>query len=40
MMEDRSLAPDIEAAAARIGEGALSALFKGLAGMPALWVPA
>ena len=40
MMSDRSLAADIETAAARIGEGALSALFKGLADMPALWVPA
>ncbi len=40
MMEDRSLAPDIEAAAAHIGEGALSTLFKGLPGMPDLWVPA
>lgn len=39
MMEDRSLAADIEIAAARIGEGALSTLFKGLADMPALWVP-
>lgn len=39
MMSDRSLAPDIETAAARIGQGRLSALFKGLADMPALWVP-
>ncbi|MCC7152347.1 MAG: aromatic amino acid lyase, partial [Rubrivivax sp.] len=40
MMSDRSLAPDIETAAAHIGEGRLSALFKGLSDMPALWVPA
>ncbi|MFT3820075.1 MAG: histidine ammonia-lyase [Rubrivivax sp.] len=40
MMEDRSLAPDIEAAAARIGSGALGAIFRGLPHRPALWVPA
>ena len=40
MMEDRSLAADIEAAAARIGRGALGAIFRGLPDMPALWVPA
>jgi histidine ammonia-lyase len=39
MMTDRSLASDIEAAAARIGAGALSALFQGLPQTPALWVP-
>ncbi|ODU09845.1 MAG: histidine ammonia-lyase [Rubrivivax sp. SCN 71-131] len=40
MMQDRSLAADIEAAAARIDGGAMSALFKGLPAMPTLWVPA
>ena len=40
MMEDRSLAADIETAAGHIADGALSVLFKGLPEMPALWVPA
>lgn len=40
MMVDRSLAGDIEAAADRIGQGALSALFQGLPQTPPLWVPA
>ncbi len=40
MMEDRSLAVDIEAAATQIGRGALGAIFRGLPDMPALWVPA
>ncbi len=40
MMVDRSLASDIEAAADRIGQGALSALFQGLPQTPPLWVPA
>jgi histidine ammonia-lyase len=40
MMQDRSLAADIEAAADRIGRGALGAIFRGLPDMPALWVPA
>ncbi|MBL8334410.1 MAG: histidine ammonia-lyase [Rubrivivax sp.] len=39
MDEDRSLAPDIETAAQRIGSGALSEIFRGLDGLPALWVP-
>ncbi len=39
MMEDRSLAPDIEAAAQHIGRGALSVIFRGRPDMPALWVP-
>ena len=39
MMEDRSLAADIEAAAARIGAGAPGAIFRGLPAMPPLWVP-
>ncbi len=40
MMVDRSLASDIEVAADRIGQGALSALFQGLPQTPPLWVPA
>ncbi|GMV46115.1 MAG: histidine ammonia-lyase [Pseudomonadota bacterium] len=40
MMSDRSLAADIEAARACIGRGELSALFRALPQMPALWVPA
>jgi len=40
MMSDRSLAADIEAACACIGRGELSALFRALPDMPALWVPA
>ncbi|WP_326539848.1 histidine ammonia-lyase [Pseudorhodoferax sp.] len=38
MMSDRSLAGDIEAAAAMIGGGALGAIFRGRTGMPRLWV--
>ena len=40
MMVDRSLAPDIEAACACIHEGRLTAIFRGLADAPPLWVPA
>jgi histidine ammonia-lyase len=40
MMVDRSLAADIEQAAAHIGRGALSAIFRGRPDMPPLWVPA
>ena len=40
MMEDRSLAPDIEAATALVRGGALSALFRKLPGLPPLWTPA
>ena len=39
MMTDRSLAPDIEAASARIGDGSLTAIFRGRPDMPPLWVP-
>jgi len=38
MMIDRSLAPDIEAAATHIGEGSLTAIFRGRPDMPPLWV--
>ena len=40
MMSDRSLASDIEAAAARIGSGALTTIFRDRPEMPPLWVPA
>ena len=40
MMEDRYLAPDIEAATALVRGGALGAVFRTLPGLPALWVPA
>ena len=38
MPTDRYLAPDIEQASRLVREGALSALFRGLPGLPALWV--
>jgi histidine ammonia-lyase len=37
---DRHLAPDLEAAAALVREGALSPLLRALPEVPALWVPA
>ncbi len=40
MPTDRHMAPDIAAAAALVNEGALSAIFRGLDGLPALWVAA
>ena len=40
MPTDRYLAPDIESAAALVQAGALSAVFRSLPGLPALWVPA
>ena len=40
MPVDRYIAPDIDAATGLVRAGALSALFKGLADLPALWVPA
>jgi histidine ammonia-lyase len=40
MMQDRYLAPDIEAATALVQGGALGAVFRKLPGLPALWVPA
>jgi histidine ammonia-lyase len=40
MPTDRYLAPDIEAATALVTDGALSRVFRSLAGLPALWKPA
>ncbi len=40
MPTDRYLAPDIEAAAALVREGALTSLLRAQPGLPALWVPA
>ena len=37
MLTDRYLAPDIERASALVRRGALSGVFRGLAGLPALW---
>lgn len=37
MPTDRYLAPDIERASALVRRGALSGVFRGLAGLPALW---
>jgi histidine ammonia-lyase len=40
VQRDRFLAPDIEAAQQLVSSGALSGVFRGLRGLPALWVPA
>jgi histidine ammonia-lyase len=40
MPTDRYLAPDIEAATALVTDGSLSRVFRSLAGLPALWIPA
>jgi histidine ammonia-lyase len=40
MPADRYLAPDIERATSLVTGGALSAVFRGLEGLPALWIPA
>jgi len=40
MPTDRYIAPDIEAAAARVNGGALSVVWRSLPALPALWVPA
>jgi histidine ammonia-lyase len=40
MPTDRYLAPDIERATGLVTGGALSAVFRGLEGLPALWIPA
>ncbi len=37
--QDRYLAPDIERATALVTSGALSPVFRGLPGLPALWAP-
>ena len=39
MMQDRYLAPDIEAATALVRGGELSAVLHSLPGQPALWTP-
>jgi histidine ammonia-lyase len=40
MMQDRYLAPDIEAATALVNDGALSRILRRLPGLPSLWIPA
>jgi histidine ammonia-lyase len=37
---DRYLAPDIERATTLVTSGALARILRGLAGLPALWIPA
>jgi histidine ammonia-lyase len=39
VMQDRYLAPDIEAATALVAQGALSPVLRGLPGLPTLWIP-
>jgi histidine ammonia-lyase len=39
IVQDRHLAPDIEAATALVHDGTLSRLFRTLPGLPALWIP-
>ena len=40
MMEDRYLAPDIEAATALVQDGSLAQVLRALPGLPTLWVAA
>lgn len=40
MAHDRFLAPDIEAATARVRDGSLARILHSLPGLPALWIPA
>ena len=40
MMQDRYLAPDIEAAGALVRVGGLARILRALPGLPALWIPA
>ena len=40
MMQDRYLAPDIEAAGALVRGGGLARILRALPGLPALWIPA
>jgi histidine ammonia-lyase len=40
MPTDRYIAPDIEKAMGLVVGGALSSVFRTLAGLPALWIPA
>jgi len=39
MMQDRYLAPDIEAASALVRSGELARILRALPGLPALWIP-
>ena len=38
--QDRYLAPDIEAATARVRDGSLARILRSLPDLPALWIPA
>ena len=40
MMQDRYLAPDIEAASALVQNGSLAHILRSLPGLPTLWQPA
>jgi histidine ammonia-lyase len=40
MMQDRYIAPDIEAATALVADGSLARILRSLPGLPALWNPA
>ncbi|MBE0550515.1 MAG: histidine ammonia-lyase [Rubrivivax sp.] len=40
MMQDRYIAPDIEAASALVGDGSLARILRTLPGLPTLWIPA
>ncbi len=40
MVQDRYLAPDIEAATALVGDGSLARMLRNLPGLPTLWIPA
>ena len=40
MMHDRYIAPDIEAATARVRDGTLACILRTLPGLPTLWTPA
>jgi histidine ammonia-lyase len=40
MMQDRYIAPDIEAATALVTDGSLARILRALPGLPVLWNPA
>jgi histidine ammonia-lyase len=40
MMQDRYLAPDLEAAAGLVADGSLARILRTLPGLPTLWIPA
>ena len=40
MMQDRYLAPDIEAASALVADGSLARILRTLPALPTLWIPA